>query len=72
MIHLRTLHLGPEELLVAAKVEIDRAATVPEVARVIDDAETRVRSDVPIARVMYLEPDLWRSVGAERSGAGPG
>ncbi|MGZ4619543.1 MAG: cation diffusion facilitator family transporter [Frankiaceae bacterium] len=72
LIHLRTLHLGPEEVLVAAKVEIDRTATVPEVAQVIDDAEMRVRSDVPIARVMYLEPDLWRSVGAERSGAGPG
>ena len=70
LIHLRTLHLGPEELLVAAKVEIDRTATVPELARVIDDAEARVRIDVPIARVLYLEPDLWRSVATGSPEAG--
>ena len=54
----------------AAKVEIDRTATVPELARVIDDAEARVRDDVPIARVMYLEPDLWRSVATGSKEAG--
>lgn len=60
VIHLRTQHLGPEELLVAAKIEIDRACGVPEVADAIDEAERRVRAAVPIARVIYLEPDLYR------------
>jgi cation diffusion facilitator family transporter len=60
IIHLRTLHLGPEELLVAAKVAMPAAATVVDVARAIDAAEQRVRVAVPSARVIYLEPDLDR------------
>ena len=62
VIHLRTLHLGPEELLVAAKIEVDGASTAADVAAAIDAAEGRVRAAVPIARVIYLEPDLRRSV----------
>lgn len=62
VIHLRTLHLGPEELLVAAKVEVPGAASAADVARAIDDAEARVRAAVPIAHVIYLEPDLRRAV----------
>ncbi|QZN84761.1 cation diffusion facilitator family transporter [Cellulomonas sp. C5510] len=58
VIHLRTLHLGPEELLVAAKIEVDATDSAADVARAIDAAEQRVRSAVPIARVIYLEPDL--------------
>jgi cation diffusion facilitator family transporter len=61
LIHLRTLHLGPEELLVGAKIEIDPTMTVPELAVTIDDAEARVRAVVPEARVMYIEPDIRRS-----------
>lgn len=60
LIHLRTLHLGPEELLVAAKVELDRGLDIPGVASAIDVVEARVRAAVPIARVIYLEPDLAR------------
>jgi cation diffusion facilitator family transporter len=60
VIHLRTLHLGPEELLVAAKIAIDHDDTAAEVAAAIDAAEQRVREAVPIARVIYLEPDLYR------------
>jgi len=64
VIHLRTLHLGPEELLVAAKIEVDGAETAAQVARAIDVAEQRVRAAVPIARIIYLEPDLRRVEGA--------
>jgi cation diffusion facilitator family transporter len=60
IIHLRTLHLGPDELLVAAKIDVD-TDSVPDLARAIDGTETRVRAAVPIARVIYLEPDLFRS-----------
>lgn len=62
VIHLRTLHLGPEELLVAAKIEVDAEESAAEVAQAIDAAERRVRAAVPIARVIYLEPDLRRAV----------
>jgi len=60
VIHIRTLHLGPEELLVAAKIAIDHDDTAAEVAEAINAAEQRVREAVPIARVIYLEPDLYR------------
>ncbi|MBL1065850.1 cation diffusion facilitator family transporter [Streptomyces sp. 7-21] len=61
VIHMRTLHLGPEELLVAAKIAVRHDDTAGEVARAIDAAEARVREAVPIARVIYLEPDIRRA-----------
>jgi cation diffusion facilitator family transporter len=61
VIHLRTMHLGPEELLVGAKIAMPQGASLGEVARAIDDAEARVRDAVPTARVIYLEPDLDRT-----------
>jgi len=64
VIHLRTMHLGPDELLVAAKVAIDERMLFADVATTIDAAEERVRAAVPIARVMYLEPDVDRSPAA--------
>ena len=60
IIHLKTLHLGPEELLVAAKIAVAHDDTAAAVARAIDAAEVRVRAAVPIARVIYLEPDIDR------------
>jgi divalent metal cation (Fe/Co/Zn/Cd) transporter len=63
LIHLRTLQLGPDELLVGAKVELDPALSFAEVARAIDAAERRVRAKVPAARVIYLEPDCYRPSG---------
>lgn len=60
VIHLRTMHLGPEELLVAAKVEIEADETAADITGAIDAAEARVRAAVPIASVIYLEPDLRR------------
>jgi cation diffusion facilitator family transporter len=58
VIHMRTLHLGPDELLVAAKIAVRHDDSATEVARAIDAAEARIRAAVPIARVIYLEPDI--------------
>lgn len=60
VIHLRTMHLGPDELLVAAKVAVAHDNTAEMVARGIDAAEGRVRAAVEAATVIYLEPDLDR------------
>jgi divalent metal cation (Fe/Co/Zn/Cd) transporter len=60
VIHLRTLHLGPEDLLVAAKIELDASLRFADVARAIDAAEARVRERVPAARMIFLEPDVMR------------
>lgn len=65
VIHLRTMHLGPEELLVGAKIAVAHHNTAAEIVRGIDAAEARVRAAVPIARVIYLEPDI------DRGGAAP-
>jgi cation diffusion facilitator family transporter len=61
IIHLKTLHLGPEELLVAAKITVGAAETGLDIAKLIDAAEERIRTAVPIARVIYLEPDVHRA-----------
>jgi cation diffusion facilitator family transporter len=61
IIHMKTLHLGPEELLVAVKVGVPRAATASDVAAAIDAAEERIRGAVPIARVIYIEPDIYQA-----------
>jgi len=65
VIHIRTEYLGPEELLVAAKIALAPALSVAEVAAEIDAAEARVREAVPAARVIYLEPDLDRTEDSE-------
>ena len=60
LIHLRTEHLGPDELLVAAKIEFAGDLSIRQLADVVNDVEAAVRQDVPEARVMYLEPDVTR------------
>jgi cation diffusion facilitator family transporter len=73
VIHMKTLHLGPEELLVAAKVSVAGGAAAEEVARAIDEAEVAIRTAEPTARAIYLEPDLYRAdhVPAERPAPPP-
>jgi cation diffusion facilitator family transporter len=61
LIHLRTLHLGPEELLVGAKVEFSSSLDLPGLAGAIDEVEARVRAVAADARVIYIEPDIHRS-----------
>ena len=60
VIHLRTMYLGPEELLVAMKIAVQHDDTAEEVAKAIDAAEARIRNAVPEARLIYLEPDVRR------------
>jgi divalent metal cation (Fe/Co/Zn/Cd) transporter len=67
VIHLRTMHLGPDELLLAAKIAIGADDDGAEIAAMIDNAEARVRAAVPTAKVIYLEPDIYRP-DAARSG----
>jgi len=64
VIHLKTQYLGPEEMLVAAKIAVNGGSSIATVAAAIDGAEARVRQAVPAARVVYLEPDLDRSTRA--------
>lgn len=59
VIHFRTLHLGPEEILVGAKIGVDVADSATEVAALINAAEAAVRTAVPLVTVTYIEPDIY-------------
>jgi cation diffusion facilitator family transporter len=61
LIHMRTEHLGPDELLVAAKLEFDGALSFADLAKAVDDTEARLRDAVPAAKVIYIEPDVARA-----------
>jgi cation diffusion facilitator family transporter len=60
VIHMKTLYLGPDELMLAAKIGVNASASAQAIARVIDEAEAAVRTVVPATRVIYLEPDIAR------------
>ena len=60
LIHIKTLYLGPDELLVAAKLGFAVDAPLGHVASAINRVEERIRAAVPAARVIYLEPDIYR------------
>jgi cation diffusion facilitator family transporter len=60
IIHMKTLHLGPDELLVAVKIAVPRTERADGLAQHIDETEARIREAVPIARVIYIEPDIYR------------
>lgn len=60
VIDLRTQHIGPEELLVAGKLEFSPSLSTSGLAAAIDMAETAIRQTVPLAARIYLEPDVWR------------
>ena len=56
---MKTLYLGPDELMVAAKVAFPPQSDIEHVARTINDLESELRDQVPHARVIYIEPDLY-------------
>jgi len=60
IIHLRTMHLGPEDVLVAVKVGLAGSTPLNVVAAKVDEAEARIREVVPAARLIYIETDVRR------------
>jgi cation diffusion facilitator family transporter len=67
LIHMKTLYLGPDELLVAAKIALASQSRLTDIAASINAVEARIREAVPVARVIYLEPDIY----VEASGENP-
>jgi cation diffusion facilitator family transporter len=70
IIHLKTLHLGPDELLVAAKMSVEPGMSSERIAEEIDATEVRVRQAVPIANLIYIEPDIYREPYTETAPEG--
>ena len=71
VIHIRTQYLGPDEMLVAAKIAVGPHVELATVAATIDAAEANIRAAVPAARVIYLEPDLDRATSSPDGVNGP-
>ena len=67
VIHMRTVHIGPDSVLVAAKVAVRESDSAAQISAGIDTAERRVRTAVPIAKTIYLEPDIYRPTEADQS-----
>ena len=61
VIHMQTMYLGPDELLVAMKVAVHRSDTAADVADAINEVEQRVRQAVPTVSAMYVEPDIFQA-----------
>jgi cation diffusion facilitator family transporter len=61
IIHMRTQHLGPDQLLVALKLQFDRDLSMEALVVGIDDAEARIRERVPTAKLIFIEPDIYRA-----------
>lgn len=59
LIHMKTLYLGPDELLVGAKVAFGKTKKLGDVAASINSLESSIRAAVPAARVIYIEPDVY-------------
>ncbi len=60
IIHMRTMHLGPDDLLVAVKIDFDHSLSMEQLAQAIDQAEAALRAAVPKATTIYIEPDIRR------------
>jgi divalent metal cation (Fe/Co/Zn/Cd) transporter len=59
IIHMKTLYLGPDEILVGMKVAVTGTDSAASVAAAINAVESRIRAAVPAARVLYIEPDIF-------------
>jgi cation diffusion facilitator family transporter len=69
IIHMKTLYLGPEEILVGMKVAVVATRSASEVAAAINAVESRIRAAVPAARVLYIEPDIFDPDHAAKASA---
>lgn len=65
IIHMKTLYVGPDEFMIGAKVSVSATMTMNEVSAVVNLAERRIRSSVPAARIIYIEPDVYLDPNAE-------
>lgn len=64
VIHMKTLYVGPEELMVAAKIGIEPNSSGQEIAAIINAAEKAMREQLPVAQLIYLEPDILQTTNA--------
>ncbi len=64
IIHLRTEHIGPDEIVLATKLEFNHGMTIEALADEIDRVEASIRAAVPATRIIFIEPDVYREEAA--------
>jgi len=67
VIHMRTVHMAPDSVLVAAKVAVRENDSAEQITAGINTAERRVRAAVPVAKTIYLEPDIYQPTEADHA-----
>lgn len=60
VIHMRSLQLGPEDILLAVKIEFNQRLNTKEISNLINGIEAEIRSEFPIIKKIYIEPDIYR------------
>lgn len=69
LVHARTMHLGPAEIILALKVHFRPDMTVAALEARINELEARLRGAVPALRRIYVEPGFDESVGRAQPAA---
>jgi len=70
VIALRTQHLGPDDIMVNAKLEFESTLLAPRVAAVVNELESQLRAAVPFVHTIFIEPDVFRPADADAGAAG--
>ena len=59
IIHMRTLHLSPEEILLAIKIGVNPTLSMSELSNLINEIEGVVREGNNKIKLIYIEPDIY-------------
>jgi cation diffusion facilitator family transporter len=70
VIAVRTQHLGPDDIMVNAKLEFDATLLAPRVAEVVNELEVSLREAIPNVHTIFIEPDVYRSAGSSAQASG--
>jgi divalent metal cation (Fe/Co/Zn/Cd) transporter len=70
VIALRTQHVGPDDIMVNAKLEFDPTLTVARLSAVVNEIEVELRTAEPKARTIFIEPDVYRSPDRSEQASG--
>jgi len=60
VIHIRSLHLGAEDILLAIKAEFSERLNVEQICNLINSLENEIRAQFPEVNKIFFEPDIFR------------
>lgn len=60
VIHIRSLHLGAEDVLLAIKAEFNPQLNTRQICNLINGMEAEIREHHPVIKKIFIEPDIFR------------